>query len=72
MNKTIRLKLGERIRALRKRFGYTQDKLSEIAEIDYKYLQKIEGKNPPNLKLETLEKFAKAFKISISELLDFK
>lgn len=66
-----RLKLGKKIKDLRKRFNYTQEKLSELADIDYKYLQKIEGKNPPNLKLETLEKIADAFKISLSKLLDF-
>lgn len=68
---SIRLKLGKKIKELRKRRGYTQQKLSEMAEIDYKYLQKIEGKNPPNLKIETLEKLAKAFKVSLPKLLDF-
>lgn len=68
----IRLKLGKKIRELRDKRGFTQEKLSEIADIDYKYIQRIEGKNPPNLKLETLEKFAKTFNISISKLLDFK
>lgn len=72
MEMTIRLKLGERIKKLRKRCGYTQEKLSDLADIDYKYLQRIEGKNPPNPKLETLERLAKALKIPVSKLLDFK
>ena len=71
MRKSIRLKLGKKIKQLRKEGGFTQEKLSEVAKIDYKYLQRIEGKNPPNLKLETLERVAKAFKISVSKLLDF-
>ncbi|MCK4326237.1 helix-turn-helix transcriptional regulator [bacterium] len=72
MKTSIRLKLGERMKQLRKSGGYTQEKLAGLANIDYKYLQRIEGKNPPNIKLETLEKLAKAFNITTSKLLDFK
>ncbi|MFC1621652.1 helix-turn-helix domain-containing protein [Candidatus Omnitrophota bacterium] len=72
MESSIRLKLGMKIKESRKKYGYTQEDLSELAKIDYKYLQKIEGKNPPNLKLETLAKLAKALKIHPSKLLDFK
>ena len=71
MEKSIRLKLGSRIRDLRKKRGFTQDKLSEIADIDYKYIQKIEGKNPPALKIDTIEKLAKALKVKPAELLTF-
>ena len=49
----------------------TQEGLAEKAGIDYKYLQKIEGKNPPNLKLETIEKLAKALRIKPSKLIEF-
>ncbi len=72
MEINVRLNLGKRIKGLRKKRGFTQDKLSEITEIDYKYIQKIEGKNPPALKIDTLQRIAKAFNISISKLLDFK
>lgn len=71
METIIRLKLGRRIKELRKKYSYTQEKFSELADIDYKYLQRIEGKHPPNIKLETLERLANAFKISLSKLLDF-
>jgi len=70
--KEIRFKLRERIRELRKKYGYTQQKLAELAELDYKHIQKLEGKNPTNPRLDTLEKIAKAFRISVSKLLDFK
>lgn len=72
MESSIRLKLGRKIKEERKRYGYTQEKLSELAKIDYKYLQRIEGKNPPNPKLETLEKLARALNIPLSKLLNFK
>lgn len=70
METNIRLRIAERVKELRRKRGYTQEKLSEIAGIDYKYLQRIEGKSPPNIKLETLERLAKAFKISASKLLE--
>lgn len=71
METSIRLKLGRKIRELRKQRGYTQEKLAELADIDYKYLQRIEGKTPPALKVDTIEKLAKAFKIPPAKLLDF-
>ena len=71
MDTKIRLKLAQRIKQLRKGLGLTQEKLSEVAGIDYKYLQRIEGKNPPNIKLETIERFAKTLKTTPSKLLDF-
>jgi len=63
--------LGKRIKELRIKRWYTQEKLSEMANIDYKYIQKIEGKNPPELKIDTIEKFAKALKVEPDELLRF-
>lgn len=66
----IRLKLGKKIKKLRKKCGYTQEKLSELTNIDYKYIQRIEGKKPPAVRIDTIEKLAKAFKVKPSKLLD--
>ncbi len=66
----ICLKLGQNIKKLRIRKSYTQQKLSEEANIDYKYLQRIEGKTPPNLKVETIAKIAKALNVPPSVLLE--
>ena len=71
METNIRLKLGNRIKELRKGCGYTQDRLSEVANIDYKYIQRIEGKNPPALKIDTIERLARALKVKPAELLKF-
>ncbi len=71
MTPSVRIKLGKKIRALREKRGYTQDVLAEKTGIDYKYIQKIEGKKPPALKIDTLERLAKVFKISCSKLLEF-
>jgi len=72
MNPSIKHKIGKKIRECRIKRRLTQEELSELTGIDYKYLQKIEGKSPPNIKIETIEKLAKAFKINPSKLLDFK
>jgi transcriptional regulator with XRE-family HTH domain len=71
MDTKIRLKLAQRIKQLRKGLGLTQEKLSEVSGIDYKYIQRIEGKNPPNIKLETIERLAKTLKTTPAKLLDF-
>lgn len=71
MDTKIRLKLAQRIKESRRKLGLTQEKLSEASGIDYKYIQRIEGKKPPNIKLETIERLAKTLKTTPSKLLDF-
>ncbi len=71
MRNNVRLKVGQKIKELRQKRGLTQEQLDESTGIDYKYLQKIEGKTPPNLKVETIEKIAKSLKVPCSKLLDF-
>ncbi len=62
MYSPLKTVVGKRIREARLKVGLTQEALSEKAGVDYKYLQRMEGKTPPNLKLETIEKLAKALK----------
>lgn len=71
MNKGIQFKLSKRIRELRKEVGITQEKLSELSGVDYKHIQQLEGKNPSAPTITTLEKLAKAFNITVSELTNF-
>jgi len=71
MTQEIKFKLSQRLKKLRQEYGYTQEHLAELAKIEYKHVQKLEGKKPHNPQLDTLEKIAKAFKISVSKLLDF-
>jgi len=68
----IKVKFAARLRKLRESSGYSQQELAESAEIEYKHIQRLESKRPCDVKLSTLEKLAKAFKISISKLLIFK
>ncbi|MEK6647103.1 MAG: helix-turn-helix transcriptional regulator [Candidatus Firestonebacteria bacterium] len=72
VSKKINLKLAKRLRELRQKYDYTQEKLAELSGIDYKHLQLLESKKPCSAKIDTLEKLANAFNISISKLLDFK
>ncbi len=71
MVEDIRRCLAGRLRGLRRKAGYTQQQLAELAELDYKHIQQLEGSRPPYPRLDTIEKLAKAFKIPPSKLLDF-
>ncbi len=69
MSKEIRQKLALKLRQLRKKRGFTQEKLAELSGVDYKHVQLLEGSTPSGATIDTLEKLAKAFDISVSELL---
>ena len=71
MELSIRIKVGRKIKEIRNTRRFTQEKLAELANIDYKYLQRIEGKNPPAIRVDTIGKLAKALQINPAELLDF-
>jgi transcriptional regulator with XRE-family HTH domain len=72
MAKDIRVNYAKRIRQLREKYGYTQQKLAELSNIEYKHIQRLESKKPCDVKLSTLEKLAKAFKMTLSKLMDFE
>lgn len=67
----IALKLGRRIRLLRKQRGWTQEELADRAKVGFKYLQDLEGTQPHNASVVTLQKLARAFDIEPQELLKF-
>ena len=62
--------VGKRIRQLRIERGFTQQHMTRFG-LDYKYYQRIEY-GEKNLSLRTLYKIAKAFGMSISELLNIE
>ena len=66
---SINHKLSKVLKMLRLKTGLTQDQLAELSKIDYKHIQKLEGKTPSSPSLNTLEKIAKGFDISISDLI---
>jgi len=63
-----RYQFGRSVRGLRIECGWTQEKLAHRAGISRSYLQNIEGKNPPNVTIDTIGKIARAFKRGMSEL----
>lgn len=63
----IRQKLGKRIRELRTKTGLSQEKFALKIEMDRSYFASLElGKR--NISIVNLEKVAKGFDISLSEL----
>ena len=68
METSIKLQVGSNIKKYRRKCLYTQEKLSELTNIDYKYIQRLEGKHPPNIKVETIARIAKVLKVKPSDL----
>lgn len=66
---TITLNFSEALRRLRTEKSMTQEELAQLSGIDYKYLQKLEGRNPSSPTLSTLEKLANGLGISLAEFI---
>jgi transcriptional regulator with XRE-family HTH domain len=58
-----------RLREMRKHHSLTQEKVSELSGVSYKYYQQIEIGQRIDLRLSTLEKIASAYGIGVHELL---
>lgn len=67
----INIKFSEALKNLRKSKGLTQEKLAEMSDIDYKYLQKLESKNPSSPTLSVLEKLSRGLGITLTELITY-
>jgi transcriptional regulator with XRE-family HTH domain len=64
----IKVRFGKRVRKLRLSKGTSQEKLAELADLDRTYITGIEN-GRRNISITVMEKFSKAFDISLSELL---
>ena len=62
-------KFSEGIKSLREKRNWTQEELAEKSEISYKNIQYLESKEPTCPSLITINKLAKAFNITVSQLL---
>ena len=67
----IRLQLAKRLKQLRNRNKLTQEEMAEKLEMDLRYYQRLESAKPNAVKIDTIDKIAKALKISPSKLLEF-
>lgn len=56
--------LGEKIRTLRKKKGYTLDKLAESAESSKSYIWELENNNPPRPSADKIAKIAAALGVT--------
>jgi transcriptional regulator with XRE-family HTH domain len=56
--------LGEKIRTLRHKKGYTLDKLAELSESSKSYVWELENKNPPRPSAEKIAKIAVALGVT--------
>ena len=64
--KNIREEVGKRIRTVRKTKGITQEQVGEKADLNYKFIGKIE-RGEVNPSIETLSAIADALNISLSQ-----
>ena len=61
--------IGKNIKRLRQAKGISQDKLSKLADLSLQTVVKIELDEKPNPTIETVQKIAKAFDVSIDDLM---
>jgi transcriptional regulator with XRE-family HTH domain len=66
------LKLSETIKALRKKNGWSQQKLAEKAKLSYNAITKIEQECAIHPTIQTIVKIADAFDVSVDELVGKK
>lgn len=67
----IKVKIGQRIKELRKNIGISQEALAYQAEVDRTYVTDVEN-GRRNVSVEILERLIKALNVSVSEFFDSK
>ena len=68
-NNISKSNIAKNIKKLRQEKGISQDRLSKLADLSLNTIVSVEACNNPNPTIETIEKIAKAFEVSIDELL---
>lgn len=66
----IKLKFGNHLKLLREKNNWTQEKLSELSNIDRSYISDIE-RGKKTISIEKLKQLSDAFDIELWELLKF-
>lgn len=64
--------IGKNLKKLRKQKSLSQDRLSKLADISYNTVIKLESGGITNPTIETLQKLAKALKVSVDKLLNLQ
>jgi transcriptional regulator with XRE-family HTH domain len=61
--------IGKNIKKFRRDKGFSQDKLSKLADLSLNTVVKIELDESPNPTIETIQRIAKALGVSVDNLL---
>ena len=61
--------IGKNIKRLRQAKGISQDKLSKLADVSLQTIVKMELDDKSNPTIETVQKIAKAYDVSVDDLL---
>jgi transcriptional regulator with XRE-family HTH domain len=62
--------IGDKIRELRKKKGYTLEKLAELSESSKSYIWELENKNPPRPSAEKVARIAAVLGVTSDYLVD--
>lgn len=65
----IRIRFGQNLKKYRLKKKLTQQQLADLTGIEYKYIQRLEGKLPPAVRIDTIERISSALNISSRMLL---
>ena len=68
-NNISKSNIAKNIKKLRQEKGISQDRLSKLADLSLNTIVNVEAGNNQNPTIETIERIAKAFEVSIDELL---
>ena len=67
----IKLKVGQRIKELRKKLEFSQERLANEAEVDRTYVTDVEN-GRRNISVEVLERLIAALRVSFSDFFNSK
>lgn len=65
---TLQERFGEKLRAVRKEKGVSQEKMAQLAELDRTYVSSVE-RGLRNVSLGTIAKFARALRVKLADLM---
>jgi len=68
----IRLQFARKLKQKRQEAKLTQEKVAELIGVSARYYQMLESKKPTAVKIDTIEKLAKALKTPAWKLFQFK
>ena len=69
MKSTNKSTIAENIKKYRNKLGVSQDRLSKLADVSYNSIIKLETGGITNPTIDTLQKIANAFGVSVDDLL---